>query len=431
MTEVKENYMKTRVYYGEYTLRHWLNLMLTRNIDLPEYQRSFVWEEADVKRLVESLRTGQFIMPVTIAHYQNGDVGRNLILDGQQRLTSILLAFLGYMPRKEMFNESDDNLAHGDDSREDDSPLGMTMEWTYKYLLEKNVQENTVEKIKERLRDNPRYSKLVVTFEEKIEDFYEKTFLGFSFIIPNSSEAKETQRYFSTLFRNMNYLGKKLSSLESRRSLYFLNDDYKNYFDGRLENGEDVLCGIRIVENMMPRKIDFVRYLSMLSQYMVVKNHDMWRVMVGYSAYSSRESYYADYVSYVVSLEQESRKDKFNGFDMNKTFPNQDWKERFVIVRDFLEKNKNKLGLDEKNHAFTSWIDADYWLYGLLYYVVFKGRYLSREQELIEEIKKEIHAKRWQRERGILTEYQRNPNRIGNLRDRIERSLLIYSHYAE
>lgn len=45
MSEVKERYMNTRVYYGEYTLRHWLNLMLTRNIDLPEYQRSFVWNE--------------------------------------------------------------------------------------------------------------------------------------------------------------------------------------------------------------------------------------------------------------------------------------------------------------------------------------------------------------------------------------------------
>ena len=103
--------MQTRVYYGEYTLRHWLDLMVTRNIDLPEYQRSFVWEESDVKRLVESLQSGQFIMPVTIAHYQSGNDSRNLILDGQQRLTSLLLAFVGYMPRKEMFGMSYFSLA--------------------------------------------------------------------------------------------------------------------------------------------------------------------------------------------------------------------------------------------------------------------------------------------------------------------------------
>lgn len=94
--------MNTRVYYGEYTLRHWLNLMLTRNIDLPEYQRSFVWNEDDVKRMVDSLKSGQFIMPVTIAHYQSdkplkdtGADSTNLILDGQQQLTSLLLAYVG------------------------------------------------------------------------------------------------------------------------------------------------------------------------------------------------------------------------------------------------------------------------------------------------------------------------------------------------
>ena len=421
--------MQTRVYYGEYTLRHWLDLMVTRNIDLPEYQRSFVWEESDVKRLVESLQSGQFIMPVTIAHYQSGNDSRNLILDGQQRLTSLLLAFVGYMPRKEMFGMAGEELAHGDDSREEedtDAPI----EWTYKELLKQQPQENTLNKIKERLREDGRYRKLDVTFDGDIEDFYDKTFLGFSFIIPDGKDAKETQRYFSTLFRNMNYLGKKLSSLESRRSLYFMNADYKDFFDGRLENGEDVLCGIRIVENMMPRKIDFVKYLSMLSQFTIVKNHDIWRVMVGYSAYSSRESYYADYVSYIVKLEQESRKDKFDGFDMEKAFPNQVWKERFKEVKAFLERNKGKLGLDLKYTAFTSWIDADYWLFGLLYHVLFLGKHIEREQDLVEEIKKEIHRKRFVKVTGIPTEYQRNPNRIGNLRDRITRSIDIFKGYA-
>ena len=421
--------MQTRVYYGEYTLRHWLDLMVTRNIDLPEYQRSFVWEESDVKRLVESLQSGQFIMPVTIAHYQSGNDSRNLILDGQQRLTSLLLAFVGYMPRKEMFGMTGEELAHGDDSREEedtDAPI----EWTYKELLEQQPQENTLNKIKERLREDGRYRKLDVTFDGDVDDFYDKTFLGFSFIIPDGKDAKETQRYFSTLFRNMNYLGKKLSSLESRRSLYFMNADYKDFFDGRLENGEDVLCGIRIVENMMPRKIDFVKYLSMLSQYTIVRNHDIWRVMVGYSAYSSRESYYADYVSYIVKLEQESRKDKFDGFDMEEAFPNQAWKERFKEVKAFLESNKGKLGLDLKYTAFTSWIDADYWLFGLLYHVLFLGKHIEREQDLVEEIKKEIHRKRFVKVTGIPTEYQRNPNRIGNLRDRITRSIDIFKGYA-
>lgn len=37
--------MMNKVYYGEYTLEHWIKLMLTRNIELPNYQRHFVWRE--------------------------------------------------------------------------------------------------------------------------------------------------------------------------------------------------------------------------------------------------------------------------------------------------------------------------------------------------------------------------------------------------
>ena len=113
--------METRVYYGEYSLKHWITLMLTKDIVLPEYQRSFVWDEDDIKRLLMSLKSGQFILPITIAHYKDIDKEQNLILDGQQRLTSILLAFLGYMPIKEKFNSVDTDLESGDDSSEDNN----------------------------------------------------------------------------------------------------------------------------------------------------------------------------------------------------------------------------------------------------------------------------------------------------------------------
>lgn len=92
--------MENKVYYGEYTLKHWINMMLTGNIVLPDYQRHFVWRKKDVKRLLQSLSEGQFVQPVTIALYNDGTTKQNLILDGQQRLTSLLLAYLGYFPNK-------------------------------------------------------------------------------------------------------------------------------------------------------------------------------------------------------------------------------------------------------------------------------------------------------------------------------------------
>lgn len=77
--------MKNKIFYGEYTLKHWIKLMLTGDIVLPEYQRHFVWKERDVKRLLVSLREGQFVQPVTIALYNDGVNKDNIILDGQQR----------------------------------------------------------------------------------------------------------------------------------------------------------------------------------------------------------------------------------------------------------------------------------------------------------------------------------------------------------
>ena len=240
-----KKYMETRVYYGEYTLRHWLNLLLTRSIVLPDYQRSFVWTENDVKQLYQSLETGQFVPPITIAHYNNGMESQNLILDGQQRLTSILLAYLGYMPIKEKFKAKEYELASGDDSNEDE--ISASIEWTYKCLLEDAQNKNNLQQIIDRISIDTRYKKIEFEIKENKDEFYDNTFMGFSFIIPNSVDTKDTQRYFSTLFRNMNYLGSKLSSLESRRSLYYMNADYANYFEGKLDSGEDVLCGIQIL----------------------------------------------------------------------------------------------------------------------------------------------------------------------------------------
>ena len=61
---------KTRTYYGEYTLKHWIDLILSGNIVLPDYQRSFAWSEEKVQRFILSLRKGDYVPPVIIAAAQ-------------------------------------------------------------------------------------------------------------------------------------------------------------------------------------------------------------------------------------------------------------------------------------------------------------------------------------------------------------------------
>ena len=50
------------------------------------------------------------------------------------------------------------------------------------------------------------------------------------------------------------------------------------------------------------------------------------------------------------------------------------------------------MNLNEDN-AFTSWIDADYWLFGLIYQILFNGKSLVEEKaELIEKVKNKMQS---------------------------------------
>ena len=86
---------------------------------------------------------------------------------------------------------------------------------------------------------------------------------------------------------------------------------------------------------------------------------------------------------------------------------------------------KARMGLDTKKHAFTSWIDADYWLFGLIYFVLFEKKTIDLEKDnLFSEILSIIKEKRED------VYYSKNTNRLSNLRDRIQSSIHIYRKYA-
>ena len=217
----------------------------------------------------------------------------------------------------------------------------------------------------------------------------------------------------------MNYLGMKLSPIESRRSLYYMDNDKTRFFEGKTEDGENVLDNIKIND----KSIDFVRYLSILSQYSIHEDHSI--VLKGYSSYKSREGYYADYVSYIVGLEQEKNDTKFNGFDFKEISSNNCLNDRFNSLYNFIVQNKKNWGL-EKN-SWSSVIDADYWLFGLIYIIIFKGENISADKldELQEKIKGRIEAKKYEAKNNN-NSYSKSPNRLGNLRERLDDSINIY-----
>ena len=427
--------MENKVYYGEYTLKHWINMMLTGNIVLPDYQRHFVWREKDMKRLLQSLSEGQFVQPVTIALYNDGTTKQNLILDGQQRLTSLLLAYLCYFPNKKKFKTGEcTKVASGDDSAADEESEPSVVEgflWQYSDLL--NYGNNKME-ILSKISTDERYIKTTDTLITGLtDDFFNKTYLGFSYVVPNTTTATEVQKNFSKMFRNINYFGKKLEPIDSRKSLYYQNQELIKYFEGKCDDGTDVFGDLRIIEDLQPSKIDFVRYLAILSQYVAsIRPEDAKDVMVGYSAYGSREGFYADYVSYILGIEQEDRSNKFNRFSFDTFFPNGAWKVRFYNLRDALVKVKPLIELKD-NISFNAWYEADYWLFGLIYQILFKGKELNDDLRRV--VRGKIRTLRDDVERQVRDDrsdiaFSKNANRIGFIRKRLVVSCNIFEHYV-
>ena len=148
----------SRNFYGEYSLEQWIKLILTKEIILPDYQRAFVWSEEDVKELITSLKDGLFVPPITIGNY-DGKI--NYILDGQQRLSAILIAYLELFPRKEMFQltnqEYQATANDNDDIAEEDEDI-MPLEWQFRYFTEAGQDKESIlkkierEKYKELIR---------------------------------------------------------------------------------------------------------------------------------------------------------------------------------------------------------------------------------------------------------------------------------------
>ncbi len=275
----------SRNFYGEYSLEQWINFVLTKEIILPDYQRAFVWEKEDVEDLIDSLKNGLFVPPITIGNYGGKT---NYILDGQQRLSAILIAYIGLFPDRDKFKFKDKeylSTANENDDLDDDEDR-MPIDWQFNcFTTEGQDKESILNKI-----DRSKYDPVDYELDE---NFWKDTYIGFSLIIPISDKKPEQQKLYSSVFRNINIKGKSLSQLESRKSLYFLKEDFDKWFSPQFANS--------ITINNAP--IDFVRYLSLLSQYKK-NNEDAGRIAQNYK--TKMEKYYESYILAEVNKEGNS-----------------------------------------------------------------------------------------------------------------------------
>ena len=386
--------MKNRVHYGEFTLDYWLEQLISGGIVLPEYQRSFVWNKEQIKNLINSVGKDEFVPPITIGKLND----KNIIIDGQQRLTSIALAYLNILPSERRYKKSvkveGDN---GDDELEEEHYF----EWTINTLKELG---SNIDKIKNSLINNDDYEPLGTHWVD--DEFLKKHYLGFSYIIPHTDTTEDAQhRFFSTIFRNVNIGGTNLLKTESRKSLYYLNKAYVPLFSPEFTKNIFVKQF-----GADPQPIDFLRLLALIFDYS--KNNDSSKVMKGYKTKS--EIYYEIFISDTVNPNSASGIFK----KMNDVIPTAS----IEVKMNGLKEEWDKLSMP---HELSSIIDVDVYMLGLIYWVLVKQRQLDDAK--IGNLKTRLSAKIKQFKRD--TSHTKSPASLKYLRERITASVDTYKNY--
>lgn len=392
--------MKNKVYYGEYTLQHWIDLMLNGNIVMPKYQRSFVWDEERAKKMVLSLKKKFFVPPVIIGRF-NTDAGeQNLILDGQQRLTSLLLSQLGVFPDKSKFASSLKHIMDENDDLTDNTGKGIC-DWRYDMLLKEG--KNKIEDIRAAL-DMTKYN--TVNYDVG-GSFYTENFLGFCYLVPSTTDEHPQKNFFSSLFRNINTQGVGLISQESRASLYFLDETKEAFFMPEYADG------IKIKSNKGVIHMDYVRYLAFLSNY---KKERGIVANVAINKDKNFEQYYEEYIEAVIGDVDSPIFGKFSE----------------MLPADQLEARMNQLeqhikDLEYDKKIYPSIIDLDIAFFGLIYYVLYEGRKidLTNKVQMLSKLQKKTKHFRDDKK------HAKTPAGISHIRSRIKESINIYKDYLK
>ena len=367
---------------------------------MPVYQRSFVWDEDMVKRMIANIKKGYFVPPVIIGQYHPEDGSpANYILDGQQRLTSLLLAQLGVYPdRAQFISQLKVMMDENDDPIEDDSYTAIC-DWTYRKMTE---GRKSLEDIKSLLKSK---KELYKEIDYGVGgNFFKEHFLGFCYLLPKATDMSQQQKYFSTLFRSINAQGVSLLAQESREALYFLDANKASFFK------PEFIDTINIKSNKRVTHIDFARFLALLSNYKKEGNYN--KVAVGLK--KNFEPYYEEYIQSVVDDEDSIKFGKFSTI-----FPPEELSVRTETLKNCIEELK----LKEKTYNSIILLDMDFM--GLIYYVLFEGKNIDFTKK--DELKKQLGMKtaKFKKDSG----HAKNPSGMVHLRSRMKESLNVYHKF--
>lgn len=165
-------------YGADYDVDGLVKRLKRGDIFIPPFQRDYVWNQAEASRLVESLLLGLPVPGVFLA--KEGDSNKLSVIDGQQRLKSLLFFYEGFF-----------NPKHGDSRK--------------KVFRLKNVQQKFENKTYEELEEEDRI---------KLDD----SIIHATIIKQESPNDDNTSIYH--VFERLNTGGRKLTPQEIRTAIY-------------------------------------------------------------------------------------------------------------------------------------------------------------------------------------------------------------------
>lgn len=199
------------------------NLIKRGKIEIPNFQRNFVWDKKQSSKLIESFILG---LPVPQIYLYQDENNNLKVIDGLQRLLTLFFFISGRFPRKNARTLLNKN------TYIDEKDLINRDNFTDFYLdlpqKEKNKTNNT----------NPLHNKCFkeLDFElngANVRDKLEMTTVR-TIIIKQYSPKEENPSSMFEIFNRLNTSGTKLNAQEIRMSLY-----YSQFFDMVIELNND------------------------------------------------------------------------------------------------------------------------------------------------------------------------------------------------
>lgn len=200
---------------------------------VPGFQRKFVWKKEQVAGLALSILKGIPVPPIYVYYDEEG---REVILDGQQRLTAVFLYF------HNLFFSSDNRRNTIDyidvhkkmrkiyelkSSSQDKNESTICIDKIYSYLKDKYELVETKYEVKgdESQKRNITFSDL----SEKDRRLLKRKALQFAVV--QCSNGENSQRFYTMVFKMLNTGGKNLCPQEIRNGLYWKSTLYKELFE--------------------------------------------------------------------------------------------------------------------------------------------------------------------------------------------------------